>query len=112
MPYAVPLPTLLETPVLNLDLPNSHLVVAFDRESTAANLFSREVDGRRLRFSPADDAKMKDVQTGTVWNRKSGGEIRGPLEGKCLERRNGFLSYARAWNVFHPNSTTVRPNEP
>lgn len=108
-PYSVSLVVLKESPLLNLDLSRSTLLVTFDPDSTAAHVFSRTVNGRVLKFVPADVGRMKDRQTGTVWDRNTGIALKGPLKGAELEQRIGIISYTRAWQTFHPDSRIVKP---
>jgi hypothetical protein len=109
-PYAAGFDTLLKNPVLNLKLEKSAVVVTFDKDSTAAHLFSSVVNDRALKFVADKQGRMHDVQTDTIWNSNTGVALEGPLKGKTLKQLVGIVSYARAWKVFHPNSKTVRPS--
>lgn len=109
-PYSAGFDVLIKHPVLNLKPQESPLVLTFDKESTAAHLFSSVVDERVLQFeATAEPSRMKDSQTGTLWNSRTGLAVKGPLKGERLKQRVGIVSYARAWKVFHPDSRTVRP---
>jgi hypothetical protein len=110
--YDVGFPLLLQRPLLHVDLPESALLVTFDRDSTAARLFSRTVDGRRLSFREAEPGWMRDEQTGTRWNRNTGVAVEGPLAGSRLEQRVGIMSFAEAWRTFHPDSHTLQVTGP
>lgn len=107
-PYHCGMDVLLEKKVLSVTSGQTPLVVTFDAEGTAARLFSRELDGRVLDFEAADNAadggRMRDTQTGSIWNAATGKALTGPLAGAGLTHRVGIMSFARAWESFHPES--------
>ncbi len=86
----------------------SPLLAAFDPASTAARLFSRRLGQQVLDFAPERDGRMRDAQTGTIWDSHTGKALTGPLAGNRLEHRVGIVSYARAWKTFHPQSRQQR----
>ncbi len=98
---------LRKAPVRNFIAGDEFLVLAYSQETTEAQLFSSLVDGRDLDFLPADGARMRDEQTGTLWDRGSGEALEGPLAGKRLEPRLSMISYRKAWLTFYPNSREV-----
>jgi hypothetical protein len=108
--YHCPLYILLSQPILNLQLGQTALLATYDTESTEAHLFSRAVEGRALTFAAAVDGQMRDEQTGTLWDLRTGEGVKGRLKGKRLERRLGMLSYRRAWLAFYPRSEQVTTN--
>ena len=109
--YAAGFDVLTKNPVLNVKLAKSTMVVTFDRDSTAAHLFSSVVDERTLQFVGDKPGRMKDSQTESIWNSNTGTAVQGPLKGKRLQQLVGIVSYARAWKVFHPDSKSVKPTE-
>ena len=110
-PYAAGFETLLENSVLNLKLEKSPVVVTFDKDSTAAHLFSSVVGDRSLKFVADKQGRMHDMQTDTIGNSNTGVAVEGPLKGKTLKQLVGILSYARTWKLFHPNSQTVETSK-
>ncbi len=108
-PYAAGFDMLIKNPVLNLKLAKSTMVVTFDKDSTAAHLFSSVLDGRTLQFVPDKQGRMRDTQTTTIWSSNTGVAVEGPLKGKRLKQLVGIVSYARTWKGFHPDSKSVRP---
>ena len=94
-------------PVLNLDFDGRSVLVAYDSESTAVQMLSRQVEGRKLRFEAEGKHLMRDQETGSVWNRNTGVAIEGPLKGMHLAHEVGMISYQRAWDVFYPDSRAV-----
>jgi hypothetical protein len=110
--YTAGFDVLLENPILNLKPEKSPVVLTFDKDSTAAHLFSSVVDDRVLQFkATAENGRMQDLQTGTIWNTNTGVAVDGPLKGTQLKQLVGIVSYARAWKMFHPDSRAVPPSE-
>lgn len=64
--------------------------------------FERTVDGQTLEFV-FDNAKIKDKQTGTLWNLE-GIAISGPLQGKNLQRVAYSPGFWFEWVAFHPET--------
>ncbi len=109
--YAAGFNVLIKNPVLNLKLAKSTMVVTFDKDTTAAHLFSSVVEERTLQFVRDEQGRMRDTQTKTVWNSNTGMAVEGPLQGMRLQQLVGIVSYARAWNLFHPDTKFVRPTK-
>jgi hypothetical protein len=109
--YAGGFDMLIKNPVLNVKLAKSAMVVTFDKDSTAAHLFSSVVDKRTLQFVGDKPGRMQDSQTESTWNSNTGTAVEGPLKGKRLQQLVGIVSYAQAWNLFHPDTKFVRPTE-
>ena len=109
--YAAGFDMLIKNPVINMKLAKSTMVVTFDKDSTAAHLFSSVVDQRTLKFISYKPGRMKDSQTETIWNSNTGMAVQGPLKGKRLQQLVGIVSYARAWDLFHPDTKFVRATE-
>lgn len=105
--YHAPLYALMLRPVLNLRLGQTPLLVTYEAESTEAHLFSPEVEGRALTFEAAGESQMRDGQTGSVWDLRTGEATAGTLKGRRLKRRLGMISYRRAWLAFYPKSRKV-----
>jgi hypothetical protein len=108
--YHCPLYILLAEPLLNLQLGETPLLVTYDAESTEAHLFTRAVEGRALTFAAADEGRMVDAETRTLWDVRTGEGLKGVFKGKRLERRLGMLSYRQAWLAFYPKSERVTEN--
>lgn len=98
--------TLMDNPTQNIQAGKLPLLVTFDREGVSALLFERQVGDRVLTFFE-DDGQLRDRETKTVWNQKSGVGIEGELAGKRLQRHLGIPSFKRAWLTFHPTSHEV-----
>ncbi len=102
--YHLSFASLLEQPVVNGRLPDSALLVTFDPDSTAARVFDRAVEEQTLTFVAAGPGRMRDEQTGTLWNRNTGLALEGRLKGTALQQRVGIMSFADPWRQFYPDS--------
>lgn len=102
--------TLQQHPVLNIEADGEPAVLLFDRESTSALVFHREIGDRVLSFSLTEDGRLVDDQTGSVWDRSTGTAIAGHLQGRTLRPLVGLVSYTRAWMTFHPDSAEILPD--
>ena len=106
-PYSASFEVLRSKQVLNVRRGDVSLVVTYDRQSTAANIFSTKVNGRTLKFVAVSDGRMTDTDTESVWNSHTGVAVDGELKGTRLDPHVGIVSYARAWKVFHPESESI-----
>ena len=82
-------------------------VATFDLGSTAANLFQAKLDSQSLTFAAAEPGTMRDLETSSVWNITTGKAIEGEMKGRELAPLVGIMSYAEAWETFHPESVEV-----
>lgn len=105
--YHCPLEVLAKQQVLNLSLGNTALLLTFDSASTDMNLFVRRVGDRELSFAAAHPGQIRDEQTGSTWDLRTGVAMEGPLKGERLPRHFGMLSYREAWLTFYPRSRSV-----
>jgi hypothetical protein len=105
--YHVPLEVLIKEPVLNLSQGKTALLLTLDPASTDMNLFVRTLADRELSFAAAHPGRIRDEQTGSVWDLRTGVATEGPLKGQRLPRYFGMLSYREAWLTFYPRSRSV-----
>ncbi len=98
---------LMRTGVLNVELEEQPLLIVFDRDSTAARVFSRRVEDRDLHFRPVGANRLEDDATGSRWDSTTGAAVAGPLKGIRLRQRVGIVSFKRAWLGFHPDSVEL-----
>jgi hypothetical protein len=80
-------------------------VVTMSPKSKRVQAFKALLDGKPRQFRPAGPGRMRDRQTGSEWDLVTGLCVDGPEKGKALTPCPGFLSYRRAWEVFHPDGT-------
>ena len=99
--------TLKQHPLLNVDAGGVPLLVTFDPETTSVRIWSRAVDGKTLTFED-QEGQIRDRETGSTWDRLTGKATSGPNKGKSLAAHVGIVSYARAWQIFHPDSREVK----
>ena len=104
--YHVSMDQLLKQSIANIDAKGLPLLIVFDPEGTATRIFRRKLGDQVLTFTASSKDKLKDDQSGSVWNR-SGVAIEGPLKGKSLEQQVSIPSFRRAWQNFHPDSRLV-----
>lgn len=104
--HHVAMDQLLKRPIANINAKGLPLLVVFDPKGTATRVFRRKLDDQVLTFSAGPTDRLKDHQTGSVWNR-SGVAVEGPLKGQSLEQQVSIPSFRRAWQTFHPDSRLV-----
>ncbi len=102
--YHTNLETLIKQAVMNVSVPRASLLLSYDPESTEVSIFTRNVDNRELSFVSIDGGQMRDEQTSSIWNARTGEAVQGQLKGKRLQPYLGTLAYAVAWEGFFPAS--------
>lgn len=124
-----PYPALIQRPLLNEEVGREPVLMAHERLSGTAVLFSRIVDGRTLTFSGDSKNPMRpepdpdeidirrrinyepwflvDSQTGSRWRAISGECVSGELKGKRLQLLNGLSGFWFAWARFFPGSDVL-----
>lgn len=124
-----PYPALLDRPLLNEEIGREPVLLAHERLSGTAVLFSRIVDGRTLTFSgdsknpmrPTPDPAEPDMrrrinyepwflvdsQTKSRWRAVSGECVSGELKGKRLEILTAQTGFWFAWVKFYPDSDVL-----
>lgn len=95
--------TLKKTPLMNADVRGLKLLVLADAESTSVRIFERKAGEQTLTFEMVDE-KLRDRETKSLWDRRSGTAVEGKLKGTKLEPQAGIISFTRAWKTFHPDS--------
>ena len=75
----------------------------------AVGLFRATVDGRTLRFEPAEDGFV-DAETGSLWD-VTGRARSGPLEGTVLDAVPHDNTLWFAWAAFRPDTEVRRPDQ-
>lgn len=92
---------------MNLTLPRANLLLTYDPQSTDINLFSRNIDSEALTFVAAGPGRLRDEQTGTMWNARTGEAVEGRLKGQRLHTHLGMIAYTNAWESFYPRGKRV-----
>ena len=106
--FALPMDKLMEQPVHMFKAGDEMLLATFDADAAVVRLFDPDIDGQRLDFAQISDHTMQDRQTETVWDLATGKAKAGRLAGKHLRQRVGIMSFRRAWDNFHPDSTDIQ----
>jgi hypothetical protein len=84
------------------------LVIFTKPGSWMSMAFQRTLDGRPLRFRPAVEFPVADVDTGTLWD-VSGRAIAGPLAGRRLPFVPSGIEKWYAWVAYHPGTEIYEP---
>ncbi len=103
---AFPFGVLNDEPVVNHELAGEPILVVFDPIVTTHAVYSRVVAGTVLTFQAdeADPGRVRDRETGTVWDRFSGTALSGTLAGERLARIKSTTSFWFGWEDFHPDT--------
>lgn len=105
---AYPLEVLLRKPVIEDELGDRPIVVAFDQESGSVNVLDRRNRGETLSFLPRLEGHLlKDTAWGGRWEPWSGRNADNRSVNARLRWLPGMLSFRSAWFTFHPNSLTA-----
>jgi len=104
-----PYDRLRKKPVLNTVFGEEPLLVVFDARSLRTKAFLAEARGEPLTFRAGPgDAKMKDHQTDSTWDRYAGRCLKGELEGVALKRLPATPWLAVRWRGFYPEGEVVK----
>ena len=99
--YMVPMARLIESPVQSFVLDGQSVVVVFDRKGFVVRLFDARVAEQSLTFQLEGSQRMRDKQTGSLWDLRDGTAVAGELTGRGLKQRVGIMSFRKAWINFH-----------
>ncbi len=101
---AYPFAVLSAAPVVNDDL-GGPIVVVFDPAAASAAVFDRRVAGRVLTFELAgDDVQLRDRETGSRWDGRTGEGIDGALAAHRLTALPATLAFWFGWRDHHPGT--------
>jgi hypothetical protein len=101
---AFPFSVLNDEPVVNHALGDLNILVSFNAQTGSGVVFNRRIDGRLLTFEPADGMQLRDEETGTLWDSRTGLALEGALEGQALDRVKSTSSFWFGWKDFFPQS--------
>ena len=107
--------SLLDTTVLNHTVGDNPIVVITNPETRKVRVFLRRTTGTPadktaivpdlFTFEGTDDGRMRDLQTGTIWEFDRGLALEGPLRGTVLQQVPYITSFDWAWADFFPETT-------
>ncbi|MHC4839219.1 MAG: DUF3179 domain-containing (seleno)protein, partial [Planctomycetota bacterium] len=107
---------LAAVPVMGAEVGGRPLVLTFDRRLVLGSAYSALVDGEEHHFNavipPSDDAEselswMRDAETGSLWDIRTGRCLSGELAGERLERVPATAWLGKRWRGFFPEGTVV-----
>lgn len=101
---AYPYRELSQSPVVNDTVGGTPIVVVFDPQGSSAAVFDRRVQGHTLTFQAVQGTKLRDEETGSLWNGLSGMAISGELEGAQLEGIQKTSAFWFGWVDYHPDT--------
>lgn len=102
---AYPFSILSNDPLVNHQVGETAVLVAFDAASASAVVHDRTVNGQTLTFMAGNDPfTMVDEETGSIWDTISGTALSGTLEGTTLTRIKSTTSFWFGWKDFFPNT--------
>lgn len=103
-----PYDCLRTAPVFNTVYGDRPLLIVFDRENLRTKAFVARSRERTLFFEATDDAaRMRDVETGSLWDRYAGRCVEGALAGTRLVRLPATPWLAVRWRGFFPQGEIV-----
>jgi hypothetical protein len=101
---AFPFSVLNEAPVVNYQVGEVPVLVVFDEENASGIVFNRRVEGQVLEFVVEQELMLRDLQTGTLWDGRTGEAIEGEYTGFGLERIKSTSSFWFGWKDFYPDT--------
>lgn len=102
MAKAYPARALARDRVVNDELENAPIVVYLSEDYATARIFQRRVADRVLTFELGDGDRLRDEETGSLWDPLSGMAVSGPLEGSELQPLVSTYSLWFAWKKYRP----------
>lgn len=108
---AYPFRTLSTQPVVNDQVGETALLVAFAAGDASALVYDRTlIDGRLLTFrSTAAPYTVEDAETGSTWDVRTGTATAGELAGTTLGRLKSTTIFWFGWKDFHPDTLLYTP---
>ncbi|RME84064.1 MAG: DUF3179 domain-containing protein [Caldilineae bacterium] len=88
------------------------LILVYDRKLQTVLTYRSNIGQRRLTFvAPAGEDTMRDIETGSLWDIRSGRALQGPLAGQTLHRLAAPLVFWFAWSDLYPHTELFAPPE-
>lgn len=89
--------------IINDDF-NGPVIIVHDQNGLGTRIFSSIMDNNSLTFVIKND-QMRDLETDSTWNMRTGEAIDGNLKGRSLKPLESKISLKKAWKVFYPESS-------
>ena len=94
---------LAERGLINDEVGGVPIVVYADVETRSIKTYARAIGGNVLTFELAE-GKLRDLETGSVWNPLTGFSESGPKQGELLRQVPYTPAFDWSWKDFHPES--------
>ena len=99
---AYPLPALKETVIVNDQLASVPLLLLYDADLQTVYVYHRKVGNQILIFEADDEVgSLRDVNTGSLWDVRSGVAVEGTYRSNRLHRLSAPLIYWFAWSGLY-----------
>lgn len=95
---------LAQARVVNDHLEGQATLVYLSEDLATARVLDREIDGRELTFALAAGDRLRDQETGSLWDPLSGKAISGELAGQELAPLVSTYALWFAWQKYRPDS--------
>ncbi len=93
--------------VVNDELEDHPIVVFLSDDFATSRILDRSVDGKTLTFSLAEQDRLTDAETGSVWDPITGEALSGPMKGKRLNAYVTTYALWFAWKKYRSESELV-----
>ncbi len=107
---AYPLQRVADERLINDRVGDIPVLLIFDEALEAVIVYRARVEGQELTFVLDEPAGfVRDEQTGSRWESRTGRALDGPLEGSALARLSAPLVFWFAWSDIHPATDVYAP---
>lgn len=107
---AYPLDLLQERGLVLDSLSATPLLLVYDEGLQSVLVYLREIEGRARSMELGSGGVLREIETGTLWDRRSGRGLGGPLAGASLTRIAAPLVFWFAWADIHPGTEIYSPD--
>lgn len=111
-----PFGELARAPLAHLTFAGRPLLVVYIGPAATAVAFWREADGRALAFHRlarhGTGWRMRDRETGSVWNAVTGEALGGPLAGRELRHVPATQAFLSSWRDLYPTGVMWSADRP
>lgn len=97
--------------MLNDTLDGAPIVVFVSDDLATARALLSTVRDNALTFTRAANDKLRDEQTGSLWDPLSGTAISGPMQGETLQPLVSTYSLWFAWEKYRPDTVVWGASE-
>ena len=106
---AFPFSALSREPVVNTTVGDTSVLVLFDADNASGAAYNRQTGDQVLTFEAVASDRLRDLETGSLWDLFEGRAIEGPLLGTALDRVKSTTSFWFGWKDFHPDTEVYEP---